>query len=53
VVWNPGAEVGARIGDLQSDGYQRYVCIEAAAVSRPVKLSPGERWEGCQILVAM
>jgi len=30
VVWNPGADKCARLDDLPSDGYLRYVCVEAA-----------------------
>lgn len=48
VVWNPGAEKAAQITDLEDDGYQRMVCVEAAAIMRPVTLEPGRSWNGMQ-----
>ncbi len=50
VTWNPGAQLGARIGDLEADDYRRFVCVEAGQVLQPVVLEPGEVWEGTQIL---
>lgn len=50
VVWNPGADKGSTIGDLQPDGYQRMVCVEAAAILRPITLAPGMSWSGSQRL---
>lgn len=44
VVWNPGSEKAARLGDLGDDGYRRMVCIEAGNVlDEEVTLAPGER----------
>jgi glucose-6-phosphate 1-epimerase len=48
VVWNPGADLAARLADLEPDGWRRFVCIEAAAVARPVEVAPGARWTGAQ-----
>jgi glucose-6-phosphate 1-epimerase len=53
VVWNPGAALAATIGDLSSDDYRRFVCIEAGAVLQPQVLAPGERWSGTQRLRAI
>lgn len=50
VVWNPGAEKAAALADLDPDGWRRFVCIEAAAIARPVELAPGEEWRGTQRL---
>lgn len=50
VVWNPGAERAAALSDLEPGGWQRMLCIEAAAVGRPIELAPGERWQGGQDL---
>jgi glucose-6-phosphate 1-epimerase len=52
VVWNPGPERGAALADLEPDGWQRMLCVEAAVVGTPVRLAPAERWEGSQTLVA-
>jgi glucose-6-phosphate 1-epimerase len=30
VVWNPGAAGIAALGDAPSDGWRRFVCLEAA-----------------------
>jgi glucose-6-phosphate 1-epimerase len=53
VVWNPGAERAAALADLEPDGWRRFVCVEAAAVARPVHLAPGARWAGTQRLTAV
>lgn len=52
VVWNPGPELGAKLGDMEPGGHQRMVCVEAAAIGRPVRLAAGARWRGVQILDA-
>lgn len=48
VIWNPGAEKGAALPDLEPDGYLHMLCVEAAAIGRPVTLEPGSRWQGSQ-----
>ncbi len=50
VVWNPGEHLCARIADLASDDWQRFVCVEAGQVLAPVVLGSGEVWRGCQRL---
>ena len=50
VVWNPGAVAGARLKDLDPGGYRHFLCVEAAAIGRPVQLAPGARWSGSQRL---
>ena len=52
VVWNPGAERGDALDDLEPDGWRRMLCVEPAAVRRPVRLAPGARWTARQILSA-
>jgi glucose-6-phosphate 1-epimerase len=52
VVWNPWAELGARLADMEPDGYRRMLCVEAAVIGRPVSLLPGESWRGLQRLTA-
>lgn len=48
VVWNPGPEVGAKIGDLEPAGYRHYLCVEAASIDPPLSLKPGNMWRGTQ-----
>lgn len=50
VVWNPWAARAAALPDLPDEDYRRMLCIEAAAIGRPVRLAPGERWTGRQLL---
>lgn len=52
VVWNPGAELAARIPDLGPGEHRRMVCVEAAAVAEPIELAPGASWRGSQTLSA-
>lgn len=53
VIWNPGAERAAGLADLEPDGWRRMLCVEAAAIGRPVTLAPGEQWSGQQRLVLL
>ena len=46
VVWNPGAQLGATLTDLEPDGYRRYVCVEAAMADTSVTLEPQATWRG-------
>lgn len=50
VVWNPGKAKSDNLGDMEPDGWLRFVCIEAAAAHERVGLSPGEEWRGRQVL---
>lgn len=52
VVWNPGAERGATLGDLEPDGYLRMLCVEAAISRVPATVAPGGYWTGSQTLTA-
>ena len=52
VVWNPGAELSARIPDLGPGEHRRMVCVEAAAVAKPIELAAGASWKGSQALTA-
>jgi len=52
VVWNPGTVKGAALSDLEPGGYARFLCIEAAAIGKPVKLAAGAEWAGSQTLRA-
>lgn len=50
VVWNPWAELAARLPDFGDDEYLQMLCIEAAQVGQPVELAGGETWSGAQRL---
>jgi glucose-6-phosphate 1-epimerase len=50
VVWNPGAERGAALADLELGGYARFICVEAAVVRMPIQLPPSAKWSGSQAL---
>ena len=51
VVWNPGAERAAALSDLDVEGFRDFLCVEAAAIGRPIRLAPGENWSGTQRLM--
>lgn len=52
VIWNPGAERGAALKDLEANGYRSMLCVEAAAIGQPITLEPGAEWTGTQELQA-
>lgn len=52
VIWNPGAELGATLTDLEQNGYDHMLCVEAAAIVKPIRLQPGAVWRGFQRLRA-
>jgi glucose-6-phosphate 1-epimerase len=51
VVWNPWAEKGKSMADLEQDGYKKFVCVEVGTVHENVLLKPKTKWEGGQVLV--
>ena len=53
VVWNPGKPLSDSLADMEPDGYQRMLCIEAAQIIKPIELHPGQRWLGSQRLKSM
>ena len=43
VVWNPGAELSAAMGDMADNSYQTMICVETAtAPNLPAILQPGD-----------
>lgn len=50
VLWNPGLTRCAALADMEPTGYQRMVCIEAAAITNPPTVAPGSTWVGTQEL---
>lgn len=53
VVWNPGAQLAARLDDLDPGDHAHFVCVEAASAETPVQLGPGEVWRGAQTLTCI
>lgn len=41
VIWNPGSEAAARLGDIEANDYQSFVCVETAAISTALGSSIG------------
>lgn len=52
VVWNPAAALTATLSDMPPDGWRQMLCVEAATTLAPIRLAPGESWQGSQTLVA-
>ncbi|KAI0365247.1 galactose mutarotase-like protein [Pilatotrama ljubarskyi] len=50
VVWNPQQETGAKIVDMETGGWEKYVCVEPGYVRGFVKIEPGQTWWGQQVL---
>ncbi|KAI0793497.1 galactose mutarotase-like protein [Abortiporus biennis] len=50
VVWNPQEQAGAKIGDMEAGGWERYVCVEPGHVRGFVSLATGETWIGQQVI---
>jgi glucose-6-phosphate 1-epimerase len=53
VVWNPGPGSETALGDMEPGGAARMVCVEAAAVGKPVVVAPAATWTGTQRLTAL
>lgn len=53
VIWNPGPEKGAALKDMEPDAWRRMLCVEAAAIGKPLQLAPGCSWSGSQTLRAL
>lgn len=53
VVWNPWEHKCAGLKDMPANGFRHMLCVEAAAVGRPVEVAPGESWWGRQTLVTL
>lgn len=52
VVWNPGPEKARNLTDVEPDGWRRFVCVEAARITEPVVLEPGQSWSGVCVMAA-
>ncbi|XP_028556747.1 putative glucose-6-phosphate 1-epimerase isoform X2 [Dendrobium catenatum] len=46
VVWNPWEKKSKSMLDLGDDEYKQMLCVDAAAIERPITLKTGEEWTG-------
>lgn len=47
-MWNPWEQKSkVKADDFRNDEYRRMVCVDGAAIERPIALKPGEEWTGC------
>eukprot|EP00262_Sarcandra_glabra_P020344 TRINITY_DN804_c0_g1_i1.p1 TRINITY_DN804_c0_g1~~TRINITY_DN804_c0_g1_i1.p1 ORF type:complete len:316 (-),score=68.95 TRINITY_DN804_c0_g1_i1:129-1076(-) len=53
VVWNPWDKKAKAMPDFGDDEYKHMLCVEAAAVEKPITLRPGEEWRGRQEISAV
>ncbi|KAF5460582.1 hypothetical protein F2P56_020442 [Juglans regia] len=45
-VWNPWEKKSKSMADFGDEEYKKMLCIDAAAVEKPITLKPGEEWTG-------
>jgi glucose-6-phosphate 1-epimerase len=53
VLWNPWDKRSKIMQDLGDEEYKHMLCVEPAAVEKPVTLKPGEEWKGKMELTAV
>lgn len=46
MVWNPWDKEAKAMADFGDDEYKHMLCVEAAAIEKPITLKPGEEWKG-------
>ncbi|KAG8375064.1 hypothetical protein BUALT_Bualt10G0061200 [Buddleja alternifolia] len=46
VVWNPWDKKSRAISDFGDEEYRHMLCVDAAAIEKPITLKPGEEWTG-------
>ncbi|KAH7863677.1 hypothetical protein Vadar_020638 [Vaccinium darrowii] len=46
VVWNPWEKKSRAMLDFGDDEYKQMLCVNGAAIEKPVTLKPGEEWTG-------
>ncbi|GFP86688.1 putative glucose-6-phosphate 1-epimerase [Phtheirospermum japonicum] len=46
VVWNPWDKKSRAIADFGDEEYKQMLCVDAAAIEKPITLKPGEEWTG-------
>lgn len=50
VVWNPWEKKARALTDLGDEEYKHMLCVDGAAIEKPITLKPGEEWTGKLIL---
>ncbi|KAG5626629.1 hypothetical protein H5410_011847 [Solanum commersonii] len=53
VVWNPWEKKAKSMVDFGDDEYKQMLCVDGAAIEKPITLKPGEEWTGRVELVAV
>ncbi|CAL5011348.1 unnamed protein product [Urochloa decumbens] len=53
VVWNPWDKKAKAMQDFGDAEYKNMLCVEPAAVEKPITLKPGEEWKGRLALSAV
>jgi len=53
VVWNPGQEAGRKMGDMEDNGWEHFICVEPGSVASFVNLAAGSAWSGQQVLTVL
>ncbi|XP_077252153.1 putative glucose-6-phosphate 1-epimerase isoform X2 [Tasmannia lanceolata] len=53
VVWNPWEKKSKSMGDFGDEEYKQMLCVDAAAIEKPITLKPGEEWTGRLELTAV
>ncbi|CAI0441568.1 unnamed protein product [Linum tenue] len=46
VVWNPWEKKAKAMADLGDEEYKQMLCVDGAAIEKPITLKPGEEWTG-------
>ncbi|KAF5730051.1 putative aldose 1-epimerase [Tripterygium wilfordii] len=46
VVWNPWEKNAKSLVDFGEEEYKQMLCVDGAAIEKPITLKPGEEWKG-------
>ncbi|GMP96504.1 hypothetical protein CsSME_00045133 [Camellia sinensis var. sinensis] len=46
VVWNPWEKKSKSMVDFGDEEYKQMLCVDGAAIEKPITLKPGEEWTG-------
>ncbi|MCO5567446.1 hypothetical protein L7F22_021137 [Adiantum nelumboides] len=53
VVWNPWERKAKALADFGDDEYKHTICLQPAAIEKPITLKPGEEWKGRQKIITV